>query len=265
MNKQRRKRGVILTSEGLQNIKDARSKFEYEQNFGQICTYEKLSQITKKRHLGALAGLSVYPNKWLKSPEIANFIDFNRTTLGKGCNELGEIGILDKKIAPGTENQNKPTLLFKLRSDIPIKEVISFLKKKRVYKECVYPELLDKVFLILQSNEEESRVKTICQTFNEAVEKPMIDESVSSDDDFFERSVLIDNNKMHHNQVNPSVQSSHTQTVDSPEKSSDVDLFIEKIEELDRYREEVKRLEQEICDMGKKAGKFISPLWSDQN
>lgn len=46
MNKQRRKRGVILTSEGLQKIKDARSKFEYEQNFGEICTYEKLSEIT---------------------------------------------------------------------------------------------------------------------------------------------------------------------------------------------------------------------------
>ncbi|VEP12980.1 WD-40 repeat-containing protein (fragment) [Hyella patelloides LEGE 07179] len=46
MSKQRRKRGVILTSEGLQKLKDARRESEYRDNFGERYTYEKISEIT---------------------------------------------------------------------------------------------------------------------------------------------------------------------------------------------------------------------------
>ena len=46
MAKQRRKRGVILTPQGLEKLQNARSESEYEHNFGERYTYEKLSEIT---------------------------------------------------------------------------------------------------------------------------------------------------------------------------------------------------------------------------
>ena len=46
MSKQRRKRGVILTPEGLEKLQNARRESEYNHNFGERYTYEKLSEIT---------------------------------------------------------------------------------------------------------------------------------------------------------------------------------------------------------------------------
>jgi hypothetical protein len=46
MSKQKRKRGVILTPEGFQKLKDARRESEYRENFGERYTYEKMSEIT---------------------------------------------------------------------------------------------------------------------------------------------------------------------------------------------------------------------------
>ena len=60
--RQRRKRGVVLTLEGLQTLKQARAKSEYENNFGDRYTYEKLSELanldlhTVKRILNAKKG-----------------------------------------------------------------------------------------------------------------------------------------------------------------------------------------------------------------
>ena len=58
----RRRRGVILTLEGSQTLKQARAKSEYENNFGERYTYEKLSELTNldlhtvKRILNAKKG-----------------------------------------------------------------------------------------------------------------------------------------------------------------------------------------------------------------
>lgn len=46
MSKQRRKRGVILTLEGLQKLKQARRGSECRENFGERYTYEQMSEIT---------------------------------------------------------------------------------------------------------------------------------------------------------------------------------------------------------------------------
>ena len=60
--RQRRRRGVILTLEGLQALKQARAQTEYENNFGERYTYEKLSELTNldlhtiKRILNAKKG-----------------------------------------------------------------------------------------------------------------------------------------------------------------------------------------------------------------
>ena len=44
--KQKRNRGVILTSEGLTKLQVARSQSEYENNFGERYTYERISELT---------------------------------------------------------------------------------------------------------------------------------------------------------------------------------------------------------------------------
>lgn len=44
--KQKRKRGVILTPEGLQKLEQARFESEYQENFGERYTYEKISELT---------------------------------------------------------------------------------------------------------------------------------------------------------------------------------------------------------------------------
>ena len=44
--KQKRKRGVILTPEGLQKLEQARCESEYQENFGKRYTYEKISELT---------------------------------------------------------------------------------------------------------------------------------------------------------------------------------------------------------------------------
>ncbi len=44
--KQKRKRGVILTPEGLEKIEKARLESEYQENFGSRYTYEKISELT---------------------------------------------------------------------------------------------------------------------------------------------------------------------------------------------------------------------------
>ena len=44
--KQRRKRGVVLSFEGLEKLQKARLESEYEENFGDRYTYEKISEIT---------------------------------------------------------------------------------------------------------------------------------------------------------------------------------------------------------------------------
>lgn len=44
--RQKRNRGVILTLEGLEKLQEERSQSEYKDNFGEIYTYEKLSELT---------------------------------------------------------------------------------------------------------------------------------------------------------------------------------------------------------------------------
>ncbi len=44
--KQKRKRGVILTPEGLEKLQQARFESEYKENFGERYTYEKISELT---------------------------------------------------------------------------------------------------------------------------------------------------------------------------------------------------------------------------
>ncbi|ELS04803.1 WD40 repeat-containing protein [Xenococcus sp. PCC 7305] len=44
--KQKRNRGVILTSQGLKKLKEARAELEYQANFGERYTYEKISELT---------------------------------------------------------------------------------------------------------------------------------------------------------------------------------------------------------------------------
>ncbi|MBE9044554.1 pentapeptide repeat-containing protein [Pleurocapsales cyanobacterium LEGE 10410] len=43
---QKRKRGIVLTSEGLEKLKKARFESEYQENFGERYTYEKISELT---------------------------------------------------------------------------------------------------------------------------------------------------------------------------------------------------------------------------
>lgn len=47
MQKQKRQRGVILTSEGLQRLQEARLKSERQENFGERYTLEQLSERTR--------------------------------------------------------------------------------------------------------------------------------------------------------------------------------------------------------------------------
>ncbi|MEM8828807.1 MAG: NB-ARC domain-containing protein [Cyanobacteria bacterium P01_G01_bin.19] len=44
--KQKRNRGVLLTKKGLEQLEVARSDWEYKENYGERCTYEKISEIT---------------------------------------------------------------------------------------------------------------------------------------------------------------------------------------------------------------------------
>ena len=44
--KQKRNRGVILTPQGLEKLQEARSQSEYQVNFGERYTYEKISELT---------------------------------------------------------------------------------------------------------------------------------------------------------------------------------------------------------------------------
>ena len=44
--KQKRRRGVILTPEGLEKLEQARLESEYQENFGDRYTYEKISELT---------------------------------------------------------------------------------------------------------------------------------------------------------------------------------------------------------------------------
>ena len=44
--KQKRNRGVILTAKGLERLQAARSNWERKENFGERCTYEKISELT---------------------------------------------------------------------------------------------------------------------------------------------------------------------------------------------------------------------------
>ena len=44
--KQKRNRGVLLTKKGLKKLKTARSIWEREENYGERCTYEKISELT---------------------------------------------------------------------------------------------------------------------------------------------------------------------------------------------------------------------------
>lgn len=270
--------------------------------------FEKLSRVTTKRQFGALAGLTISSDSWVKSPEISNFIDFNRTTIGKGCNELCEIGLSDKKIAPGTENQNKPTLIFKLKPNIPITEVICFLKRKQVYNKFVYPEFFEEVSSILRSKEQlgeriqdyqqntkplnDSDLRFKSQTVADSTQREElllgeivnVEESkslnpiqgnemtisVSEPATNLTHLLSLENEMNYKNSdkvdfVNQPEQSSYTQAEKSDEQASDVDRFIEKLEELNECKIKVKRLEQEISEMGIKAQNFISPLWSKQN
>lgn len=49
---------------------------------------------------------------------------------------------------------------------------------------------------------------------------------------------------------------------ENEESFSDVDRFIEKLEDLKKLRNKLRKLEQEISAMGNKAENYISPLWS---
>ena len=42
----KRNRGVLLTKKGLERLKTARSSWEYLENYGERCTYEKISELT---------------------------------------------------------------------------------------------------------------------------------------------------------------------------------------------------------------------------
>ena len=44
--KQKRNRGVVLTPQGLEKLQAARSQLEYQKNFGERYTYEKISELT---------------------------------------------------------------------------------------------------------------------------------------------------------------------------------------------------------------------------
>lgn len=44
--KQKRNRGVILTKKGLERLQTARSAWEYQENYGERSTYEKISELT---------------------------------------------------------------------------------------------------------------------------------------------------------------------------------------------------------------------------
>ena len=44
--KQKRNRGVLLTKQGLARLEKARSTWEHEENYGERCTYEKISELT---------------------------------------------------------------------------------------------------------------------------------------------------------------------------------------------------------------------------
>jgi flagellar motility protein MotE (MotC chaperone) len=245
---------------------------------------KKLSRVTNKRHRGALVGLSVRCTRWTKSTEIAVFVDLSRSALGKGCNELCEVGISDIRVEPGTENQNKPTLQFKLKPEIPLPELISFLKEKEAYAIFTRPEYLEEVYSVLETNKTEYR-KSSYATLTE--QNGSTDSIYSNHDNSQQQSEIsrenprsygaslgissaqncssYTKNEMYYNNSDQALQVDYTQEKNDLEKSSDIDRFIEKLEELNQHRKKVEQLEQEICGMGKKAKEFISPLWSDQN